>query len=538
MSPGPPSSSDPRVRRLARAVLLPGFVGTSAPSWLRREVEDGLGGVCLFAPNISDNHGDNHGDGPSDRYDGRGRPRGDDGADRPDTVAALTWDLHGIRPDLVVASDEEGGEVTRLDARRGSPWPTHGALGHVDDVAATAAVAAGIGRQCRDRGIDLALAPDVDVASDPDNPVIGLRSFGADPALVARHAVAFVGGLQELGVAACAKHFPGHGDTHTDSHLGLPVVDVDLDTLTRRDLVPFEAVISAGVRAVMTAHIVFPAIDHHPATLSPDVLSVLRGDLGFSGLVVSDAVDMRAIASGVGRGPGAAAALAAGVDLVCIGNPHHPTPYDDEAAFHEVHEAVLAAVDSGDLRVDRLEEAARRVAELAWWVGENRAAALAVDAGPSEADARRAAVHVAGAALAAHHVVPLGHEVHAIDLRDGPSMAAGPRGSGVLSALTEARPGLPVHTVTTSTEPLHAVGAALSSTGDCDVVVIVGSPHRSSGTARLLGTVLDVRPDALVVCTGPPDDRDHLGEHWVRTWGDTMSAGQALAALILAPPLR
>ncbi|MDQ2756056.1 MAG: glycoside hydrolase family 3 [Actinomycetota bacterium] len=507
MPPGTPSSSDPQVRRLARAVLMPGFVGTSAPDWLRRAVEGGLGGVCLFAPNVVDT------DGVGD-------------------VAALTWHLHGMRPDVLVASDEEGGEVTRLDAARGSSWPTHGALGHVDDVAATGAVAAGIGRLCRDRGIDLALAPDVDVASDPDNPVIGLRSFGADPRLVARHAVAFVAGLQSLGVAACAKHFPGHGDTRTDSHLDLPVVDLDLETLTRRDLVPFEAVISAGVRAVMTAHIVFPAIDDRPATLSPEVLAVLRGDLGFSGLVVSDAVDMAAIARRVGRGPGAAAALAAGVDLVCIGNPHHPMPYDDEAAFHEVHGAVLAAVDSGDLRVDRLEEAARRVAELAWWVGENRAAALAVDAGPSQADARRAADHVARAALVTHDVVHLTRDVHVLDLRDAPSMAAGPGGSGVLSALARARPGLQVHPVGTSREPGRAVGAALASAADGDVVVVVGSPHRSPGAARRLAAVLGGRHDALVVATGLPDDRDRLGEHWVRTWGDTPSAGQALASLV------
>ncbi len=187
MPSGTPST-DPRVRRLARTVLLPGFRGTSAPAWLRREVEDGLGGVCLFAPNVQDGRG--HGD-----------------------VAALTWELHGLRNDLVVASDEEGGEVTRLQVAHGSPYPTAAALGAVDDVAATTAVNAAIGRLCRDHGVDLALAPDVDVNADPDNPVIGLRSFGADPQLVARHAAAAVEGIQSAGVAACAKHFPGHGDT-------------------------------------------------------------------------------------------------------------------------------------------------------------------------------------------------------------------------------------------------------------------------------------------------------------------------------------
>ena len=510
MPPGARSATDPRVRRLAASVLMPGFVGTSVPDWLRQAVEDGLGGVCLFGANVVDDRG--HGD-----------------------VAALTWDLHGIRPDLVVACDEEGGEVTRLEVADGSSWPTHAALGQVDDVGATAEVAAGIGRLCRDRGIDLVLAPDVDVTSDPDNPVIGLRSFGSDPALVGRHAVAFVGGLQGVGVAGCAKHFPGHGATRADSHLRLPVVDDDLETLGRRDLVPFDAVVGAGVRAVMTAHVAYRAIDPRPATLSPAVLEVLRGDLGFSGLVVSDALDMKGLAGWGGRGPAAVAALAAGVDLVCLGNPHHPTPYDDAAAFHEVHEALVAAVVGDDLRVDRLEEAAQRVAELAWWVGENRAAAIAADAGASGADARRSAAHVAATALGGHGVTPLHRDLHAIDLREDPS-TVGPRPSGVLTALARARPGLRVHPVNgpEPAEAMEAVGSALASAADGDLLVVVGSPHRSPVAADRLATVLHARPDALVVATGLPDARDRLGEHWVTTWGDTVGAGTALATL-LAP---
>ncbi len=471
---------------------MPGFVGLTAPDWLRREVDRGLGGVRLVADNV--------------------------GTD----VAALTWDLHGIRPDLVVSSDEEGGEVTLLDAARGSAWPTHGALGRVDDVVATGAVAAGIGRRCRDQGIDLALAPDVDLVSDADNPVTGLRSFGADPALVARHAVAFVAGMQGLGVAACARHFRGHGGSPADSS----------PETTDHDLDPLDAVISAGVRAVLATQAGVGEGEHGMATLSPEVLEVLRGDLGFSGLVVCDAVDLPASASLLGRGPGAAAALAAGVDLVGVSHPHHPTPDDDEAAFHEVHGAVLAAVDSGALRVDRLEEAARRVAELAWWVGESRAAALAVDAGPSAADAHRAAEHVARAALVSHQVLPLTREVHVVDLRDAPAPASGPRPSWVLSELTRARPRLHLHPVGASPEPLHAVSAALASASDADVVVLVGSLHRSPGAAHRLARVLGARPDALVLSTGLPDDRDPLGAHWVRTWGDTPSAGRAVTSLV------
>ncbi len=509
-----PSPHDPAVRRLAAAVLMPGFTGTALPDWLARETEAGLGGVCLFAPNV--------------------------GSD----VTALTGALHAIRPDVVVASDEEGGEVTRLEAAGGSSWPTHAALGRAGDLTATTAVAEGIGRLCRAAGVDLALAPDADVTSDPDNPVIGLRSFGSDPRQVGRHAAAFVSGIQGVGVAACVKHFPGHGDTHTDSHLGLPVIDVDLETLRARDLLPFEAAVLAGVRAVMTAHVIFPALDERPATLSPEVLELLRGELGFSGVIVSDAVDMQAISAGVGRGPGAALALAAGVDLVCIGNPNHPAHYDDEAAFLEVHCAVVDAVVTGRLPLDRLEEAVRRIAELAWWVGENRAAGLAADAevGRSgrdiDAAAREAGDRVARAALEMHGISPAHGPAHVLDLRGAPGMAAGPRPSGVIAALRERRPdalNLRVHEVSSSPEPVHALSAALSGAQDQGLVVVTSSPRRSPTVERHLASILAARPDAVVVATGFLPDHgggEHFGAHWVRTFGDTRSAGAALADVL------
>lgn len=513
-----PSPHDPAVRRLAAAVLMPGFTGSRErvlPDWLARETEAGLGGVCLFAPNV--------------------------GSD----VADLTGALHGIRPDVVIASDEEGGEVTRLEAADGSSWPTHAALGRAGDTGATTAVAEGIGRLCRAAGIDLALAPDADVTSDPDNPVIGLRSFGSDPRQVGRHAAAFVSGLQGVGVAACVKHFPGHGDTHTDSHLGLPVIDVDLETLRARDLPPFEAAVLAGVRAVMTAHVVFPALDQQPATLSSAVLELLRGELGFSGVIVSDAVDMQAISAGIGRGPGAAMALAAGVDLVCIGNPSHPVRYDDEAAYHEVHASVVDAVVAGRLPLDRLEEAVRRIAELAWWVGENRAAGLAADAevgrsgGDVGAAAREAAARVARAALEVHDVALAPGPAHVLDLRGAPGVAAGPRPSGVIASLRERRPDLVVHELSTSPEPVHALSAALTGAQDQGLVVVTSGPRRSPTVERHLASVLAARPDAVVVATGLLPEHvgragrdDHVGAHWIRTFGDTRNAGAAVADVL------
>ena len=185
------------LERAAAACLWPGFPGHEAPDWVRRWLADGLGGVVLFAWNVRDS----------------------------EQLAALTASLRAEQEGVVVATDEEGGDVTRLEAARGSSYPGNLALGAVDDVALTKRVAAAIGADLRAVGVTLNLAPVADVNSNPDNPVIGVRSFGSDSGLVARHVAAFVRGLQGAGVAACAKHFPGHGDTAEDPHLELPMGD-------------------------------------------------------------------------------------------------------------------------------------------------------------------------------------------------------------------------------------------------------------------------------------------------------------------------
>ncbi|MBB4933129.1 beta-N-acetylhexosaminidase [Lipingzhangella halophila] len=339
--------ADPEVARLAHAVLLPGFSGTSVPSWLARAVEDGLGGVIYFAHNLT--------------------------AD----PAGLSAQLHGLRPGLLLASDEEGGTVTRLHAASGSPYPGHAALGAATATTRTYEVAAAMGGDLSRAGIDIAFAPVVDVHVDPDNPVIGVRSFGADPGRVASHGAAFVDGLHAAGVAATAKHFPGHGDTKTDSHTALPVIDIDPATLYERDLVPFSAAVEAGAELVMPGHIRIPALDEAPASLSARCYQLLRTELGFTGIAVTDALDMRAVAhhtgardavDGIARG--AVAALSAGADLLCLGNPRtagHP----DQAMFSAARDAVLDAVRSGALPRSRLAEAAERVTAL----GSARAAA-------------------------------------------------------------------------------------------------------------------------------------------------------------------
>ncbi|MTD13310.1 glycoside hydrolase family 3 protein [Nakamurella sp. YIM 132087] len=317
---------------MAHAVLLPGFDGLTAPDWLRRRLDESLGGVCLFARNVAD----------------------------LDQLRTLTDDLRSGRPDLVVSIDEEAGDVTRLDAAAGSRFPGNFALGRVDDVAATEAIAADVGRLLVRAGVTLNLAPCADVALDPANPVIGTRSFGRSPDLVARHTAAFVRGQQSVGVAACVKHFPGHGDTGTDTHLGLATLDESWDELELTALPPFRAALDAGVAAVMAGHLLVPAVDALPATVSHRWLTgILRGDMGFTGAVVTDALEMAAIAAQYGIVDGAVRALAAGADLLCFGGEDAGEDLVDAVAT-----ALVEAVRQGRISDERLYEAASRARAL------------------------------------------------------------------------------------------------------------------------------------------------------------------------------
>ncbi len=247
-----------------------------------------LAGVCLFGRNIQD------------RYQL---------ADYLAEARSLAGD------DLIVAIDQEGGGVLRvLDV----PYPPPAmALGAADDVALTETVAAATGRALAGIGINLDFAPVADVNSNPLNPVIGDRSFGADPVLVGRHVAAFVRGLQSAGVGATLKHFPGHGDTSLDSHLALPTVERSLDELRHLELPPFQAGFGAGAAAVMSAHIVLPALEPGlPATLSRRAMhGLLRRELGYPGLVITDALDMKAVSERYDSGTAAVLALRAGADL-------------------------------------------------------------------------------------------------------------------------------------------------------------------------------------------------------------------------------
>lgn len=324
-------SMNAEVRRAAARVLCVGFESNGVDRSLQRLIDLGVGGVVLFARNV-------------------GAPR---------ETAALLGEIAGLagRPILRMV-DQEGGRVARLRDGFTVPPPMRqvGALG---DPEAARTVGRVLGRELASVGFNMNLAPVLDISTCPDSTVIDDRSLGSDARRVAELAGPLIEGIESAGVAACGKHFPGHGDTPEDSHLTLPRLTVPRRVLDERELRPFRAAIAAKVAAIMPGHLVVEALDdQQPATMSATVLSgLLRREMGFGGLIVSDDMEMKAIVDHDPIERAAVAAVRAGVDLLMIGHRHDRA----EAAF----DGLLAGVASGELRVDRLIEAASRVDALA-----------------------------------------------------------------------------------------------------------------------------------------------------------------------------
>lgn len=260
---------------------------------------------------------------------------------------------------LLIAIDQENGMVQRLGADA-TILPGNMALGAVGSEQSAYDVALTAGQELAVLGINLNLAPVVDVNNNPANPVIGVRSFGEAPLAVARLANAELRGYHDAGIAACVKHFPGHGDTATDSHLAMPTVPYTMERLEQIELVPFKSAIANGTDVVMTAHIYFPALMGSmqlPATLSPAVISgLLRKQLGFTGLIMTDCLEMSAVSETVGVGKGAVLALQAGNDLILISHR-----YDRQLAGIE---AIKAAVLDGKISREQLLQSVERVLQL------------------------------------------------------------------------------------------------------------------------------------------------------------------------------
>jgi beta-N-acetylhexosaminidase len=313
-----------------------GFEGLEPSADVKRLIEDlGVGSVILFARNV----------------------------DRPDQVAELVKELQSIARaaghelPLLVAVDQEGGRVQRL---RGpwTVWPPLRVLGHTGSEDLARRMGSAMAIELRACGISCNFAPVVDVDTNPQNPVIGDRSFGADPDLVARLGAAMIQGLQQEGVAASAKHFPGHGDTDLDSHFDLPAVSHSRSRLDDVELRPFRKAIEVGVATVMTAHVVVRELDPElPATLSPRVIDgLLRRELRYEGVIVSDDLEMQAVSKTWGSAGAAVLAARAGCDVL-------PLCARPEAQVEAV-EGLVRATESGAISWAAMDDACGRIRRL------------------------------------------------------------------------------------------------------------------------------------------------------------------------------
>lgn len=266
-------------------------------------------------------------------------------------------------PPLLIAADQEGGQLAAIGDI--TAFPGNMALGAADSPELAYRVGQALGLELRAVGVNVNYAPVCDVIANAHNPVVGVRAFGGDPIQAGELAASLVRGLQSVGVAAAPKHFPGHGDTTTDSHHEMPVIPHGLERLRQVELVPFQAAFQAGARLAMTAHISLPNVDalpDRPATLSPTILTgLLRGELGFDGVIVTDALEMHAIQQGYGLGLETLAAVNAGVDLLLLNS--------DPNAQNIVHNSLTLAARRGLLPMDTLRASVRRIAALKEWLG-------------------------------------------------------------------------------------------------------------------------------------------------------------------------
>jgi beta-N-acetylhexosaminidase len=323
------------VRKVGECTMI-GFDGHVVPLDVKRLVRDfGVGQVILFRRNV----------------------------DTPEQVAELVRELQSVAADarlelpLLVAVDQEGGRVARL-REPWTLWPAARALGRTQDEHLARRMGEALAAELSACGIRMDFTPVMDVDTNPANPVIGDRSYGSDPGLVGKMGVAIIHGLQEKGVAACAKHFPGHGDTDLDSHLALPAVDHSRARLDEIELPPFRMAVEAGVASFMTAHVIVRELDDAvPATLSPRIVQgLLREELGFDGVIFTDDLEMKAVSGRWGYAESAVLSMNAGCDAIPVCSIHD--------AQVEAMEGLVRAVEAGQVAWSRLDDAHRRVRRL------------------------------------------------------------------------------------------------------------------------------------------------------------------------------
>ncbi|HZT40544.1 MAG TPA: beta-N-acetylhexosaminidase [Chthonomonadaceae bacterium] len=409
----------------------------------------------------------------------------------PEPLRALIAELNALAAiPLLVGVDQEGGWITRL----GPPFtafPGNMALGAIPGEQAEAYArrqAQAIAQELLAVGINWNFAPVVDVNNNPNNPIIGIRSFGEDLERVARLGAAAIDGTQQSGLLACAKHFPGHGDTSVDSHLALPTIPYGRERLESIELPPFRAAIAAGVGSIMTTHILFPALDaHNPATLSSAILNgLLRRDLGYGGVVITDCLEMHAISRTVGTARGAVEAIKAGADMALICHTL--------STQREAWQALLKVVETGELPETRLDEAVGRVL-----AAKRR---LAAGSPSTNAAPWKDPAHAALESEIAHAAITVIRNTGAIPIPPDASLlviSTHPAGPKLAHALERHRSTVPFLKIDKGF-PAAQVEEALRAAGETAVIVTTAPlPPVEDAPALFLKSLIQACGDRLIV---------------------------------------
>ncbi len=465
--------------RTILSTFSPGFGGAVVPEWIKPWLENGLGSVTLFASNTPNF----------------------------EAAANLINELRSYNPDVLVAIDEEGGDVTRLFVREGSRYPTPALLGQCDDEDLTYRSYNSMGTILRELGIDITYAPVADVVAFENNPIVGVRSFGMSTDVVTRHVAAAVKGLQNAGIGACVKHFPGHGAVLEDSHHELPHIKMALADYESGHVFPFKHAIESGVASVMIGHLIAEALDSKfPASLSSKVIrDYLRGVLHFDGLVVTDALDMGAIGGPSKIHESALKALAAGADLLCFSG------MGDQSGFvSSSFDWIKAAVDSGTLATKELEVSEERITS---WRSLNKASGEA----SSSVDFKDL---ISGFEISGSVELQPG-AVNLVEIGTKPTIAAGDVSWGMHRELRAV--GIACD--------IHASDAETLATKK--LVVAFRDAYRDAPLLATLRRLNERYPEALFIDMGWPS-REFTPKNLIRAFGSSAVIAQAVAARIRA----
>jgi len=467
------------VDRTILSTFSPGFGGAVVPEWIKPWLENGLGSVTLFASNTPNF----------------------------EAAAHLIKELRSYNPDVIITIDEEGGDVTRLFVREGSRYPTPALLGQCDDEGLTYSSYNSMGTTLRELGVDITYAPVADVVAFENNPIVGVRSFGMSTELVARHVGQAVKGLQDAGVGAFVKHFPGHGAVLEDSHHDLPHIKMGLAEYEKQHIFPFKQAINSGVAGVMIGHLIVEALDKKlPASLSSKVIrDYLRGVLNFDGLVVSDALDMGAIGGPTKIHESALMALTAGADLLCFSGMG-----DQSQLVLSSFDWIKSALDSGSFSIESLEKSEQRIVN---WRQGNQVKIQ----NSSSVDFKKLiqGFEVSGSVELEPGVINL------VEIGTKPTIAAGDVSWGMHRELRAV--GIACD--------IHASDAETLSTKK--LVVAFRDAYRDAPLLATLNRLYDRYPEAIFIDMGWPT-REFAPKNLIRAFGSSAVISQAVALRMLA----